>query len=491
MDTENTPTATTEAAIAGELTPAQIVAALDRYIVGQNEAKRAVAIALRNRYRRRLVEAPLRDEILPKNILMVGPTGVGKTEIARRLATLANAPFVKVEATKYTEVGYVGRDVESMVRDLVETAVRMVQDEHLVRVRARARDIAEDRVLEILQPGPRKPKGHAPLQVLLERMSPLHTQEEPPPAETPAETSEEEERVARIRERLRAKLREGALDDREVEVTIEETGRPFMEVLSSQAGFEEVSFPNLGEMLGPMMPPKKKKRKVSIREAIDLLAEQEAQNLLDMDEIRRLARERAEQSGIIFIDEIDKVAGGRGGGSQGPDVSREGVQRDILPIVEGSTVQTKHGPVQTDHVLFIAAGAFHISKPSDLIPELQGRLPIRVELTPLTEADFVRILTEPENALTKQCEALLATENVTLKFTEDGLREVARIAQQVNERNEDIGARRLHTVMERVLEEISFAAPERPGDEVIVDSAYVLERLQDIVRDDDLTRYIL
>jgi ATP-dependent HslUV protease ATP-binding subunit HslU len=489
METENTPMLT-EAAIAGELTPQQIVAALDRYIVGQKDAKRAVAIALRNRYRRRLVEEPLRDEILPKNILMVGPTGVGKTEIARRLASLANAPFVKVEATKYTEVGYVGRDVESMVRDLAETAVRMVQEEHLVRVRARARELAEDRVLEILQPGPRKPKGHSPLQTLLERMSPTHDQPEPPAHETPPEPSEDEERVARIRERLRAKLNEGALDDREVEITTEETGRPIMEVLSSQAGFEEVSFPNLGDVLGPMMPTKKKKRKVTIREAIDLLAEQEAQNLLDMDDIRKQARDRAEQSGIIFIDEIDKVAG-RGASGQGPDVSREGVQRDILPIVEGSTVQTKHGPVRTDHVLFIAAGAFHISKPADLIPELQGRLPIRVELEPLTEADFVRILTEPENALTRQCVALLATEGVTLSFTPDGIREVARVAQQVNERNEDIGARRLHTVMERVLEEISFSAPERAGESLEVNEAYVRDRLADIVRDDDLTRYIL
>ncbi len=488
METRNATAMPTEAAIAGELTPAQIVAALDRYIVGQKAAKRAVAIALRNRYRRRLVKEPLRDEILPKNILMVGPTGVGKTEIARRLASLANAPFVKVEATKYTEVGYVGRDVESMVRDLAETAVRMVQEEHLVRVRARARELAEERVLEILQPGPRKPKGHSPLQTLLERMSPIHGADETPePAQQ--EPNEDEERVARIRERLRTKLREGALDDREVEITTEETGRPIMEVLSSQAGFEEVSFPNLGDVLGPMMPSKKKKRKVAIGEAIDILAEQEAQNLLDMDEIRRQARERAEQSGIIFIDEIDKVAGRTSG--QGPDVSREGVQRDILPIVEGSTVQTKHGPVKTDHILFIAAGAFHISKPSDLIPELQGRLPIRVELEPLTEADFVRILTEPENALTRQCTALLATEEVGLAFTEDGIREVARVAQQVNERNEDIGARRLHTVMERVLEEISFSAPERAGESVVVDEGYVRERLADIVRDDDLTRYIL
>jgi len=473
---------------AAELTPAEIVAALDRYIVGQRDAKRAVAVALRNRYRRRRVPQPLRDEIVPKNILMVGPTGVGKTEIARRLASLADAPFVKVEATKYTEVGYVGRDVESMVRDLTETAVRMVTEEHLERVRERAKMLAEDRVLELLQPGPRRQRGPTPLSQLLERMSPGH--HEPPPNEEEAKPSDEEERVQRIRERLRGKLREGVLDDREVEITIEETGRPIMEVLSSQAGFEEVSFPNLGEVLGPMMPSRKKRRKVTIREAIEILEEQEARNLLDMDEGRREAIERAEESGIIFIDEIDKVAG-RGTGGSGPDVSREGVQRDILPIVEGSTVQTKHGPVKTDHVLFIAAGAFHISQPADLIPELQGRLPIRVELEPLTEDDFVRILTEPENAVTKQAAALLLTEGVTLEFSEDGLRELARTAQLINERAEDIGARRLHTVLERVLEEVSFEAPGRRGETLGVDAAYVRDRLAEILRDDDVARYIL
>lgn len=478
-----------DAAISEELTPSQIVAALDRYIVGQDEAKRAVAVALRNRYRRRQVPEPMRREIMPKNILMVGPTGVGKTEIARRLADLAHSPFVKVEATKYTEVGYVGRDVESMIRDLVETAIRMVTEEHMVRVRERAADLAIDRLLEILQPGPRRARSASPLQSLLERMS-AGGAAQPAENESPGpDEREEQERVQRIRERLRAKLAEGALDDREVEVTIEETTKPMMEVLSSQAGFEEVSFPNLGDVLGPMLPSRKKTKRVSVKEALELLAQQEAQNLLDNDEIKREAIERVEQNGLIFLDEIDKVAG-RGSG-QGPDVSREGVQRDVLPIIEGCTVQTKHGPVATDHILFIAAGAFHISKPADLIPELQGRLPIRVELSPLTEGDFVRILTEPENALLKQTQALLATEGVTLAYTEDGIREIARTAKMVNDRHENIGARRLHTVVERVLEEISFAAPERQGETVTVDAEYVRGALSDVLRDDEMTRYIL
>lgn len=478
-----------DAVPAEELTPSQIVAALDRYIVGQDQAKRAVAIALRNRYRRRLVPEPLRKEIMPKNILMVGPTGVGKTEIARRLAGLARSPFVKVEATKYTEVGYVGRDVESMVRDLVETAIRMVTEEHMLRVQERAAELAVERLLEILQPGPHRPGRQTSLLSLLERINPAGTREASESAAPEQEDDEEEQRVQRIRDRLRAKLREGALDDREVEVTVEETSKPMMEVLSSQAGFEEVTFPNLGDVLGPMLPTRKKKRRVSVREALDLLTQQEAQNLIDQDEIRREAIERAEQSGLVFLDEIDKVAGR--GSSQGPDVSREGVQRDILPIIEGCTVQTKHGPVTTDHILFIAAGAFHMSKPADLIPELQGRLPIRVELEPLSEDDFVRILTEPENALVKQCQALLATEGVTLEFMEDGIREVARTARMVNEQHENIGARRLYTVMERVLEGISFAAPERRGETVSVDAAYVRAALTDILRDDEMARYIL
>ena len=478
-----------EAAIAQELTPEQIVAALDRFIVGQDAAKRAVAVALRNRYRRRLVPEPLRDEIVPKNILMVGPTGVGKTEIARRLAGLANAPFVKVEATKYTEVGYVGRDVESMVRDLVETSVRMVTEEHLTRVRDRARELAKDRLLELMQPGPRKPRGASPLQALFERMShPGSGEQQAAPAEEP-EPSEEEQRIKRIRERLRSRLEEGSLDDREVEVTVEESSRPIMEVLSSQAGFEEVSFPNLGDVLGPMLPQRKKRKKTTAKEALDLLTEQEAQNLLDTDEIKREAVGRAEQNGIIFIDEIDKIAGR--GSTHGPDVSREGVQRDVLPIVEGCTVQTKHGSVKTDHILFIAAGAFHTTKPADLIPELQGRLPIRVELESLSEDDFVRILTEPENALVLQASELLKTEGVALDFTVDGLREIAHIAQEVNERTENIGARRLHTVMERVLEEVSFQAPSRSGETVVVDADYVRSRLSDVLADDELARYIL
>jgi ATP-dependent HslUV protease ATP-binding subunit HslU len=479
-----------DAALAEELTPSQIVASLDRFIIGQNDAKRAVAIALRNRYRRRLVEEPLRTEIMPKNILMVGPTGVGKTEIARRLASLANSPFVKVEATKYTEVGYVGRDVESMVRDLVETSIRMVTEEHMVRVREEAADLAIDRLLEIMQPGPKRGKAPSTLQTLLERMSPQSQEPEQEATEAVSdEQREEEERIKRIRDRLRTKVEEGALDDREVEITIEESSKPMMEVLSSQAGFEEVSFPNLGEVLGPMMPSKKKTKRVSVQEALDLLTEEEAENLLDHDEIKREAIERVEQNGLIFLDEIDKVAAK--GSGQGPDVSREGVQRDILPIVEGCTVQTKHGPVATDHILFVAAGAFHISKPTDLIPELQGRLPIRVELESLTEDDFVRILTEPENALVKQCQALMATEGVTLEFTDDGLREIASTAKTVNERNENIGARRLHTVMEKVLDEISYEAPERQGETITIDAEYVRGALTDVLRDDELTRYIL
>ncbi|MBI2370928.1 MAG: ATP-dependent protease ATPase subunit HslU [Deltaproteobacteria bacterium] len=450
------------------LTPRQIVEALDRYIVGQRAAKRAVAIALRNRWRRQQVPPELRDEIAPKNIIMIGPTGVGKTEIARRLARLAQAPFLKVEASKYTEVGYVGRDVESMIRDIVEIAVGMVKAEETAKVQARARELAEERVLDLLFPG----------------------RPEPGPAEG-AEDYEamraEALRQKSTREKLRRMLREGRLDDRFVEIEVRDRMLPMVEIFSPQ-GLEEVDI-NIRDLFGNLFPKKTKRRRVPIPEALELLAQEEAQKLIDMDGVVRMAIQRVEQSGIIFIDEIDKIAGREKG--HGPDVSREGVQRDILPIVEGSTVTTKHGPVRTDHILFIAAGAFHVAKPSDLIPELQGRFPIRVELDPLRQEDLVRILTEPENALTKQYTALLATEEITLRYEPDAIQEIATIAAEVNDRTENIGARRLHTIMERLLDEVSFDAPELGGKEIVVDAAYVRTRLMDVVKDEDLTRYIL
>ncbi len=448
-----------------ELTPREIVAELDKYIVGQTAAKRAVAIALRNRVRRQKLPAEMAEEVLPKNILMIGPTGVGKTEIARRLARLAGCPFVKVEASKYTEVGYVGRDVESMVRDLVETAIDMVREEKLDEVAERAEEAAEERVLDVLLPAT------------------------PPAVElgNPAAEAQRREQASRTREKLRAQLREGKLDQRVVEVEVRERSVPAFEIISNQ-GVEEMDI-NVKDMLSGFFGQAKKKRKMTVAEAFDYLIQEEESRLIDMDQVTRVAVERAEQMGIIFIDEIDKIAGRETG--HGPDVSREGVQRDILPIIEGTTVNTRYGMIRTDHILFIAAGAFHITKPSDLIPELQGRLPIRVELSSLTEGDFVRILTEPKNALIKQYTALLETEGVKLTFSEDAIAALARYAALVNEQTENIGARRLHTILEKVLDDISFEAPDLKKKTVKIDSAYVTKQLADIVKNQDLSRYIL
>lgn len=439
-------------------TPREIVSELDRYIVGQNNAKRAVAVALRNRWRRQQVDPDLREEIAPKNIIMIGPTGVGKTEIARRLARLAQAPFVKVEASKFTEVGYVGRDVESMVRDLVELAILMVKTEEAKKQRIKAEDLAEDRLLDLLLPGEKH-------------------------ATEPAEASS----GGGTRDKLRRLLRMGELSERMVEVEMQDTQMPSMQIFGPQ-GPEEMGF-NIKEMFGNIFPKKTKHRRMKVSEAQELLIEIEAEKLVDMDKVQTLAKERTEQNGIIFIDEIDKIASREGG--HGPEVSREGVQRDILPIVEGCTVNTKYGPVKTDHILFIAAGAFHVAKPSDLIPELQGRFPIRVELDSLEEADFVRILTEPNNALILQYQALMATEGINLEFSEDAIREIAGTAARVNERTENIGARRLHTIMETLLEELSFNAPERPEKRLSIDAAFVRERLAEIADNEDLSRYIL
>ena len=437
-------------------TPREIVSELDRYIVGQKNAKRAVAVALRNRWRRQQVPADLREEIAPKNIIMIGPTGVGKTEIARRLARLAQAPFVKVEASKFTEVGYVGRDVESMVRDLVELAILMVKEEEAEKQRLKAEDLAEERVLDLLLPGEQRE------------------------ADSTAEPGS-------TRDKLRKLLRMGELNDRYVEVEIQDTQMPSMQIFGPQ-GNEEMGF-NMKEMFGNLFPKKTKRRRMKVREAQELLVEIEAEKLVDMEKVQALAKERSEQNGIIFIDEIDKIASREGG--HGPEVSREGVQRDILPIVEGSTINTKYGPVKTDHILFIAAGAFHVAKPSDLIPELQGRFPIRVELESLTEDDFVRILTEPKNALIRQYQALMATEGITLEFSNDAILEIARMAAQVNDQTENIGARRLHTIMETLLEDLSLEAPERKESMLPIDAAFVRDRLNDIAADVDLSRYIL
>ncbi len=461
-----------------DLTPRQIVAELDKYIVGQKEAKRAVAIALRNRIRRRKLPKKLQEEIMPKNILMIGPTGVGKTEIARRLARLVGAPFVKVEATKFTEVGYVGRDVEAMVRDLVETAIRMVKAERMAKVQDRARELAEERIISLILRPRRKPDTRNPFEVL------FGAQRDASPAE---EEEPEDDTLRGRREELRRRLKRGELDHQIVEIEVEDKNTPMVEVFSA-AGVEEMGI-NLQDLLGGMFPPKKKRKRVPVKEALPILVSQEAQRLIDMDQVVSEALERTEQSGIIFIDEIDKIAGSEG--RSGPDVSREGVQRDILPIVEGTTVVTKHGPVRTDHILFIAAGAFHVAKPSDLIPELQGRFPIRVELEALKKEDFVRILREPENALTRQYAALLETEGVKVVFTDDGIEELAAVAYTVNERTENIGARRLHTVMEKLLEDISFHAPDMTGVEVTIDASYVRQKLADVVGDEDLSRYIL
>ncbi|MCC2686654.1 MAG: ATP-dependent protease [Paenibacillaceae bacterium] len=459
------------------LTPRQIVAELDKYIVGQKQAKKSVAIALRNRYRRNLLEESLRDEIAPKNILLIGPTGVGKTEIARRLAKLVNAPFVKVEATKFTEVGYVGRDVESMVRDLVETAIRMVKLEKTETVKDRAEQMANDRIVQLLVPNPHKSKNvRNPLEMLFGNQNQAD-QEEP----------EHDHGLTEERRRTKERLLGGELENQVIEIEVEDNSPSMLDMLAGQ-GNEQMGA-NMQEMFGNLLPKKMKKRKLPIKEARKALIHEEAQKLIDMDEVIAESIRRAEYSGMIFIDEIDKIASaGRGGG---PDVSREGVQRDILPIVEGSTVMTKYGSIKTDFVLFIAAGAFHIAKPSDLIPELQGRFPIRVELTNLTRDDFISILTEPKNALTKQYSALLATEGIRVEFSDDAIRELADIAAQVNENTENIGARRLHTILEKLLEDLSFEAPDLPLEEMMITPEYVKDKLSGIVQNRDLSQYIL
>ncbi|MBX9604292.1 MAG: ATP-dependent protease ATPase subunit HslU [Bryobacteraceae bacterium] len=435
-----------------ELTPREIVRELDKYVIGQPEAKRAIAVALRNRIRRQKLDPEMADEVMPKNILMIGPTGVGKTELARRLAKLSNSPFLKVEASKFTEVGYVGRDVESMIRDLVEISMDLVREERLDEVAERAERNAEDRMLELLMP----------------------------------QQPESSDSAERTREKLREKLRDGKLDDRMVEIDVKERG-PSFEITTAQ-GFEEMDV-NLKDMLGGLFGNRTKKRKMRVGEALEYLIQEEEQKLIDMDQVTRVAMERVERSGIIFLDEVDKIAGRESG--HGPDVSREGVQRDILPIVEGTTVNTRYGFVRTDHILFIAAGAFHVSKPSDLIPELQGRFPIRVELKSLSEEDFIRILKEPKNALIKQYQALMETEGIKLTFTEDALREIANFAARVNESAENIGARRLHTILEKLLEEISFDGPDLKKKQVKIDAVYVRKQLADIVKDQDLSKYIL
>lgn len=446
-----------------ELTPHEIVAELDKYIIGQKAAKKAVAIALRNRFRRRKLPPELADEIAPKNILMIGPTGVGKTEISRRLAKLTSSPFLKIEASKFTEVGYVGRDVESMIRDLVRISVDMVKQEKVAEIEEKARRNAEERVLDILLPPLRRP------------------------LDSTAGLDEEAARFQETREKLRQQLREGRLDDRTVEIDVQERTSPPLEIFSA-AGMEEIGF-QIQEIMPGLVGGRTKKKRVKVREARDIFLEEEERRLVDMDQVSKLAVERVEQSGIIFLDEVDKVAGRESG--RGPDVSREGVQRDLLPIIEGTTVNTRYGLVRTDHILFIGAGAFHVAKPSDLIPELQGRFPIRVELTSLSKEDFVRILTEPENALIKQYEALMATEGVHVEFTADAVEEIAVIAEKVNSESENIGARRLHTVMEKVMEDISFEGPNLRGKSIRVDSSYVRGQVREILQNEDLRRFIL
>jgi ATP-dependent HslUV protease ATP-binding subunit HslU len=446
------------------LTPREIVSELDKYIIGQKEAKRMVSIALRNRWRRRQLPSELRDEIAPKNIIMIGSTGVGKTEIARRLARLAGSPFLKIEATKFTEVGYVGRDVESMVRDLMEIGVNMVRKEEMDSNRIKAEKLAEDRLLDLLLPAAKRPPSA-----------------EPPPSEpVPLESG--------TREKFRQMWRDGKLDDRVVELEVQASG-PQMQIMA-MPGMEDMEM-NFRDMFSRIFPKRSKRRKVKVKDAYELLVQEEADKLVDMEKVQEIARERVEQSGIIFIDELDKVCSGEDTARKGADVSREGVQRDLLPIVEGSVVNTKYGMVKSDHILFIAAGAFHFSKPSDLIPELQGRFPLRVELSALNKEDFYRILTEPQNALTIQYRALLETEGIDLTFTDSALREIAAFAQTINEETENIGARRLYTIMEKILSELSFEAPERSGDKVVVDERYVREQLSDVTTNRDLSRYIL
>ena len=462
-----------------ELTPREIVAELDKYIIGQDEAKRAVAVALRNRYRRQQLSGDLREEVIPKNILMIGPTGVGKTEIARRLARLANAPFLKVEATKYTEVGYVGRDVDSMIRDITEQGIRMVQREKMEAVQERARQMATDDILRRLRSSHRRERPpREPLEAVAAFLGQTSTEQ----VES-EEADEQPEDRADVRRRLLA----GELDQLHMEIEVEESKSPFVQILSP-AGMEEMGM-NLQDILGGMMPKTRKRRTVTVAEAREILTYQHANRLIDMDQAVSEAVRRIEETGIVFIDELDKIAGREKG--VGPDVSREGVQRDILPIIEGSTVMTKYGPVRTDHILFIGAGAFSVAKPSDMIPELQGRFPLRVELRSLTEQDFVRILTEPENSLIRQYSALLQVEGVTLEFTEEGVAEIAHIAAEVNAQSEDIGARRLHTIMERLLEEVSFHASEIAPTTVRISQAYVRERVAGVAQDLDLSRYIL
>ena len=447
------------------LTPREIVSELDKFIVGQEDAKRMVAVAIRNRWRRQRLSPELREEVSPKNIIMIGPTGVGKTEIARRLAKLCGSPFIKVEATKYTEVGYVGRDVESMVRDLVEISANLVLEEERRKVSAKAKSRAEERLLELLLPK-NGASGHMGYN----------------------STSQQELDEGRsTREKLRQLWRDGHMNDRDVEMDVEVQSGPQIEMLT-MPGMEEMGS-QFKDIFSKIMPSQRKRRRIKVPEAFDLLVQEESERLIDQEQVVAMARERAEQTGIIFIDELDKITSSNA--KQGVDVSREGVQRDLLPIVEGSSVKTKYGMVRTDHILFIAAGAFHYSKPSDLIPELQGRFPLRTELTPLSKKDFVRILTEPDNALTKQYEALLGTEQIRLSFTEDGLEEIAAFAEDINSRSENIGARRLYTIMEKILSDISFDAPDMPGAQIVVNKAYVTEHLQDVRKDQDLTLYIL
>ncbi|MEO6907969.1 MAG: ATP-dependent protease ATPase subunit HslU [Abditibacteriaceae bacterium] len=468
------------------LTPRQIVAELDKYIVGQDSAKRAVAVALRNRYRREQLPDEMRDDIIPKNILMIGPTGVGKTEIARRLAGLARAPMLKVEATKFTDVGYVGRDVDSMIRDLTEVGIAMVEKEKLEAVQESATKRAVQRILDLLSGGAPQPEPQEPQQFVPTFFNGVIVDEGTQPTSNVHE--EQRQQSARLRERMKDKLERGELEDAEIEVEVEERSQGGSARVFGPVGMEEMGFDMQG-MLGNMFPKEHKNRKMKVREARKVLQNEEAEKLLDRDALIAEAIKRVEQSGILFIDELDKVAGREG--AHGPEVSREGVQRDILPIVEGSAVMTKYGHVHTNHILFIAAGAFHVSKPSDLIPELQGRFPIRVELEALTEDDFRRILTEPRNALLHQYVALLAADGVELQFPEDGIAEIARMAALVNEQTENIGARRLHTVVEKLLDEISFAAPEVDEDTVVVDAAYVREHIESLVKNEDLSRYIL